>query len=420
MRFSWAILLSPRLDAPCSRCYNDAVGQKGAEVPKRGQKNIMSKLILDSLEIKNFRAFQHLRIEKLGRVNLIVGKNNVGKSSVLEALWLYATKADPNIIMQLLRNRDEVSIINEGQHITNTISDESLLGLRFLFHGFDYLLSPGERQIIISSSPLDEKNVAISIAQSERVQSNLGHTELRLVEPDKEGNLYTSGLVPSLKIDIGQNVHLYFPLDVSYTSSQSLFRPVKVLQMAINSVIVSGDGLTAHDVASYWDNIVLSDLQPSVLSALRIIAPNITGLNLVGSRNGGTDRVPIVKVSNFDFPVPLRSLGEGMNRMLGIALALVNAKDGMLLIDEVDTGLHYSVLPEMWKLIFEVAHRLNVQVFATSHSWDCIQAFQEAAAENTESEGVLVRLEQRKDGIGAVTFDEQELAIVTREQIEVR
>ena len=113
-------------------------------------------------------------------------------------------------------------------------------------------------------------------------------------------------------------------------------------------------------------------------------------------------------------------MGEGMNRMFGIALALVNAKDGMLLIDEVDTGLHYSVLPDLWKLIFEVAHRLNVQVFATSHSWDCIQAFQQAAEANKDEEGVLVRLENRKEGVGAVTFDESELAIVTREQIEVR
>ncbi len=92
----------------------------------------------------------------------------------------------------------------------------------------------------------------------------------------------------------------------------------------------------------------------------------------------------------------------------------------MLLIDEVDTGLHYSVLPDLWKLIFEVAHRLNVQVFATSHSWDCIQAFQQATANNENEEGVLIRLEERKTGVGAVVFDERALAIVTREQIEVR
>ncbi len=113
-------------------------------------------------------------------------------------------------------------------------------------------------------------------------------------------------------------------------------------------------------------------------------------------------------------------MGEGMNRMFGIALALVNAKDGMLLIDEADTGLHYSVLSDLWKLIFEVAHRLNVQVFATTHSKDCLEAFQYAAEVNTEEEGVLIRLENRKAGVGAVTFDEEELAIVTRERIEVR
>ena len=109
-----------------------------------------------------------------------------------------------------------------------------------------------------------------------------------------------------------------------------------------------------------------------------------------------------------------------MNRMLGIALALVNAKDGMLLIDEVDTGLHYSVLPDLWKLIFEVAHRLNVQVFATSHSWDCIQAFQQAADANKDEEGVLVRLETQEGEVAAVTFDERMLNIATREHIEVR
>ena len=106
--------------------------------------------------------------------------------------------------------------------------------------------------------------------------------------------------------------------------------------------------------------------------------------------------------------------------MFGIALALVNAKDGMLLIDEVDTGLHYSVLPDLWKLIFEVAHRLNVQVFATSHSWDCIQAFQQAADANKDEEGVLIRLEVQDGEVVPVTFDERMLNIATREHIEVR
>ncbi len=184
-------------------------------------------------------------------------------------------------------------------------------------------------------------------------------------------------------------------------------------------VFLRAEGLSPSEVGSLWDNITLTDLEEEILIALRVVAPEIKALNLIGEEKQ-RERISKVRLAGFSEPVPLRSLGEGMNRMLGIALALVNAKDGMLLIDEVDTGLHYSVLPDMWKLIFEVAHRLNVQVFATSHSWDCIQAFQQAAADSKESEGVLIRLEQRKDGIGAVTFDEAELGIVTREQIEVR
>ncbi len=100
-------------------------------------------------------------------------------------------------------------------------------------------------------------------------------------------------------------------------------------------------------------------------------------------------------------------------------MALVNAKDGFL-IDEIENGIHYSVLPDVWRLIFETAERLNVQVFATSHSWDCIEAFQKAAQENTETEGVLVRLDRDGEWIRAVDLGERELGIAVNGHIEVR
>ncbi|HVB23053.1 MAG TPA: AAA family ATPase [Ktedonobacteraceae bacterium] len=110
----------------------------------------------------------------------------------------------------------------------------------------------------------------------------------------------------------------------------------------------------------------------------------------------------------------------GKIRVLTITLALVNARDGLLLIDEFENGLHYSVQPDLWRLIFQVANRLNVQVFATTHSWDCIEAFQSATEGDTQDTAMLIRLESRKHGIRATLFDQSELSIVTREQIEVR
>ena len=109
-----------------------------------------------------------------------------------------------------------------------------------------------------------------------------------------------------------------------------------------------------------------------------------------------------------------------MSRMLRIAMALVNSQDGMLLIDEVESGLHYSVLLDVWRLIFKTARDLNVQVFATTHSSDCIKAFQRAAEEDKEDEGMLIRLARKGDKIKAILFDEKELETVVENDIEVR
>ena len=141
---------------------------------------------------------------------------------------------------------------------------------------------------------------------------------------------------------------------------------------------------------------------------------------MVGSGEArGRPRTAIVRSSQFDSPVPLRTFGDGVNRLFGIVLSLCNAKNGVLLVDEFENGLHHSVQASIWSTIFRLASDLNVQVFATSHSEDCVHAFQQAAAESPE-DGVLVRLTRRGDQVFPTEFDEDELAIATRNDIEVR
>jgi AAA15 family ATPase/GTPase len=98
---------------------------------------------------------------------------------------------------------------------------------------------------------------------------------------------------------------------------------------------------------------------------------------------------------------------------------LVNTKDGLLLIDEFENGMHHTVQLDVWRGIFRLSKLLNVQVFATSHSWDSIETFQQAAAEDPE-EGVLVRLTRKGEAVIPTLFLEKDLAVVTRERIEVR
>ena len=372
----------------------------------------MSNLVLDSLEIKNFRAFKHLCIEHLGRVNLIVGKNNVGKSSVLEALWLYSVQGEPDILLRILQRRNVIKRSDISEPVDEaTLLDDRLSSLRYLFYNYPDV-KRNSRSIQIGPVSSGAKGIRVETCKIVREE---GHFAAKFREIAIGDDILSANVFYGLAIHIGLNPPIYVMLQ-----NNNLQRYLKDWHglVPLNCFQLWSEGLNSDMTALLWDSIALTDAQSDVIAAMQIIAPGMMAINFVAGQGSG--RIPIAKIANVEIPVPLLSLGEGMNRMFGIILALVNAKDGILLIDEVDTGLHYSVLPDLWKLIFEVAHRLNVQVFATSHSWDCIQAFQLAADDNKEEEGVLIRLENRKQGIGAVVFDEGDLAIVTREHIEVR
>ncbi len=222
-------------------------------------------------------------------------------------------------------------------------------------------------------------------------------------------------MIPRLNFQLGKEWEVSYPIDP--TVAGVLLNPET---KEIKYVSIPANGLDRGLVAQLWDTITLTPLQQEVLVSLRIIAPGTEGINIVGDRESSNGIIPIIKVAEIDEPLPLNSLGDGMQRILGIILALVNAKDGMVMIDEIENSIHYSVQHELWQVIFQLAHRLNVQVFATTHSWDCIEGFQKAAKENTEEEGMLIRLSLLGDDVITTLFNERKLGIATRQQIEVR
>jgi hypothetical protein len=178
-------------------------------------------------------------------------------------------------------------------------------------------------------------------------------------------------------------------------------------------------GIGPDRLGTLWDRITLTEKESLVLDALRIIVPDLDGLSFIveGSRNL---RTPVAKLRGLPVPVPLRNMGDGVNRVLSISLALVNAAGGFLLVDEFENGLYYGVQDEVWDVIFALSRRLGVQVFATTHSWDCIVGFQYAANRSEES-GMLYRLERGVEGhIKAVAYTKGELEIAAEQRIEVR
>ena len=163
---------------------------------------------------------------------------------------------------------------------------------------------------------------------------------------------------------------------------------------------------------------MLTDSKDDVIEAMRIIAPETEDFALLHSQ----DRVSTIRLRLKDraVSVPIKTMGDGMNRLFGLGMALACAKNGILLVDEIENGIHWSVLPEVWKFIVKVAKRLNVQVFATTHSNDCLKAFQVGTKSDLDMDGVAVRIEKKNGEFSAEIFDEKRLAVIVKEAIEIR
>lgn len=342
------------------------------------RENGKSELPLDSLEIKGYRCFEHLTIEKLGRVNLIVGKNNVGKTALLEALWIYTQGSYGQIWHDILLRRNEIPPPQNGNIL---IQPESSKGLRNLFFNRPSLDFKCAKQRIEIG-----KKSAFSAPISENLPSHVATI-------------------------VGM------PASSPQAMPQIAFTPV--FCESGEHYFVEAGGLNGETLVEFWDNIERLVSEDLVIKALRLIEPAVIDIRFSGYPSGSFARVPVVRLKDAKERVPLRSLGEGMTRLLGIASVLVNCKDGMLIIDEIETGLHYSVLPDVWKLIFHTAKELNVQVFATTHSKDCVEAFATAAV-NSPEDGMLIRLERHGAKIVAKAIEEERLADALDYEVEVR
>ena len=118
--------------------------------------------------------------------------------------------------------------------------------------------------------------------------------------------------------------------------------------------------------------------------------------------------------------MPLKSMGDGMTRIFHIILALVNARNGFLLVDEFENGLHWSVHPKLWNIIFRLAEDLNVQVFVTTHSQDCIRGFH-AIWKEQEEKGSFYRLDPDSDmGARVTAYHCETLSDALEMDVEVR
>ncbi|ADG07564.1 AAA family ATPase [Kyrpidia tusciae] len=373
--------------------------------------------MLKSFQVTNFRIFSDLKIETLGTVNLIIGKNNSGKSSLLEALRLYSFRGSPAVIIEMLNSRDEMP--KQRVQEFSEYEVRTFFGVSYLFYRHRI---NGDRTIKMGPIGSADKILSLSLEWYQATQPPEGPVQWQVVSSPLEAD--QQALRPALTIRWGSDQKGRLWLDETMLEVRN--RPIVGSEWFLDRdtacCFVPAGGLRQVDVVRWWEGVALTEEEEDVLRALRLIEPDVERIAMVSVSRGAPIGIPMVRIRGVSFPVPLRNLGEGMNRLFGIILALVNAKNGVLLVDEIENGVHYTVQPELWRLIIHTAKRLNVQVFATTHSWDCIEAFQ-AAVQDSKNDGpgtgFLIRLNRQQGGLATI-YDESDLAVITRDHVEVR
>ena len=364
--------------------------------------------MLNSLYIKNYRNLKELTIKSLGQITLLTGKNNTGKSSVLEAIAIYVAKGDIRMIYELLEERGE--FIRETGAKKNFTEDNVKL-FSSLFYDREIVFYHNSNVTYDSSVSRDAiENIIIN---KNNDLSDINLLSIRFIKY----HAMPSGL-PERPIAL--HIQQEYMNEVLRLENEKLYSfNYEKIRNYENLKFIGTRDIYKVKNAENWDKIIFSEKENHVIEALQIIEPTIERLAFIGDNQN--ERTAIIKLSNMPNTLPLRSMGDGINRILTIILALVNAENGYLLIDEFENGLHHSVQSKLWEIIFNLAKKLNVQVFATTHSNDCIYAFEESLNDKDNTlTGKLIRLDNKKGMIKEVEFDAESLKIVTDSQIEIR
>jgi hypothetical protein len=371
--------------------------------------------MLHSLEVENYRGLERYRVEDLARVNLLVGKNNCGKTTLLEAVQFIADHDGPAVISRTALRRGEVLVVPSESDEAPTRRYPLIV---HFFHG--HVLSPGRTFTIRADDgavdwtgrletqgPVEETRAEASGADAARSESWFRGRR-------REGSAANGGFRSRVTKEGAMLSDLFQVVPGMWELVRDEPQAARFLTPA---------GLHPRRLRQMWDWAIKHGREGDVVAALRVLAPRVNGLFFLSDeavwRGGGQGGI-LVGFEGQAHRDPIGTHGDGMQRMLGLSLALVRSRGGVLLVDEIDTGLHHSVMADMWRLVTKAAVDQDIQVFATTHSRDCVQGLawlcesHPELADHVSLQKIEPSLSQAV-GIGAA-----EIQLAARHGIEVR
>ncbi|OPY00330.1 MAG: ATP/GTP phosphatase [Syntrophorhabdus sp. PtaU1.Bin002] len=356
-----------------------------------------------SFEVLKFRCFEKFKIDSLGRVNLLTGLNNSGKTSLLEALFLHLGRTNPSLVLILnsWRGLDIISESAESQwgSVFWQLKDSQDITLK----GVD---SAGYQRTLKISISRSGSVVRTETPDIDRVES-IGAAQQAILfkYTDETGKEQTvTGTPVFIK---AQNKVVAFEL-----------RLVPHLPPIPTSIFVAcRHGSNAREEIERFSVLRKKGKDSTLLSALKIVEPRLEKLEILMYQG-----VSMIHgyLRGYEQPLPSPLLGDGVRRSLSVLLAIGAAENGVVLVDEIENGIHHSSMKPLWSVIAEASRTFNCQVFATTHSEECIYAAHRAFKEGVSYDLMLYRLDRKNGSVVAVKYDEATLNAALSIPLEVR
>ncbi|MBM4431386.1 MAG: ATPase [Chloroflexi bacterium] len=358
----------------------------------------------DSFEVRNYRCLDHLELGSLKRFNLLTGVNNVGKTALLEALFLHMGAQNPSLTIRVqgFRGFDSMKLEFTRWAETPWLS---------LFADFDIAKTV---ELIGRDQANAERVVRLRVLREpqelERVADMLQPSAMVIRESPSS---YEMPHVLELQYQEKERVETYV---IALGPEGPLVRPIPPPPPFPGVFLAARARVPLTEDAARFGKLQLVGQDSLLLHALRILEPRLTRLALVL-----TGLVPTIHGDiGLGRLVPVPDMGEGMARLCSLLLAIGYASGGVILVDEIENGLHYSILSKVWQALGEAAQRFDVQVFATTHSWEAIVAAHQAFSRSESYDFRLHRLERVRGRMRAVTYDQNTLEAAIQAPLEVR
>lgn len=368
--------------------------------------------MLKRLVLENFKSFKKLEIPELSNITLISGENNVGKTSLLEGIFLFYDQDNPGMFLRHLAWRGIDVVSADAEAIIAPVFRDFNLQHHMKIVIFDDIYRAEMKMIFDTDSTRKAINIALSEADETfpKMETNL--------TPQTSYQLKIEYMIDGTK---KQNVHLIVKqhgrnnLNIQLDPGPVTWLP----EIMRRGVIYLGLRMKGDvDDALRFSQLDIGKRSEQVIASLRLLEPNLEGLSSVSL----PQQKPVMYADvGMKRKIPVAFLGEGMSRLLSIILAIATAKNGIVLIDEVDAGIHHSRMSKVWEGICAAAQTFNCQIIATTHSYECLQAAHTGVAQaNMSRDFRYIRLDRHEQDIVAKTYTHEVLGAAFARGWEVR